>query len=88
MDALHEHWASGEPIVLPVIQQANCNGGCGNIDFKIVAWVALEISHLGNPSQDWTGTVVAYHATPEGATDGPHQPPADFPVVRTAVLTE
>lgn len=88
MDALYEHMASGEPIVLPVIKQANCSGGCGNIDFKIAAWVALEITFLGNPSQDWTGTVVEYHATPQGATDGDHQPPADFPVVRTATLTE
>ncbi len=88
MAALNAHWANSEPIIVPVIKQASCNGGCGNIDFKIVAWVALRITYVGNPSQDWTGTVVEYHATPAGYYDGPNLPPASFPVVRTASLTE
>lgn len=86
--ALNAHMSSGEPIIVPVIKQASCNGGCGNIDFKIVAWVALQVTNVGNPSEDWTGTVVQFHATPAGYTDGPDLPPVSFPAVRSASLTE
>ncbi|MEX1103820.1 MAG: hypothetical protein WED87_06205 [Dehalococcoidia bacterium] len=50
--------------------------------------MALKITSVGNPSEDWTGTVVQYHATPAGATGGNHTPPSDFPVLGTATLTE
>ena len=86
--SLNAHMSSGEPIIVPVIEKAKCTGGCNDIDFKIVAWVALKVTNVGNPSQDWTGTVVQYHATPAGYTNGPSLPPTTFPSVRSATLTE
>lgn len=85
--ALDAHLASGEPIILPVIQSATCTGGCNNIQFKIVAWVALRVTHRGNASQNWDGVIVANYATPQGFTGG-STPPSTFPVVRTARLLE
>ncbi len=87
IDALDRHVANGRPIVVPVVEAARCTGGCGNIDFKIVAWVALKISDVGNPSQPWTGEVVANYTVPQG-TSGGSSPPSSFPAVRTIRLVE
>jgi hypothetical protein len=84
---LDDHVASGEPILVPVIAEAECTGGCGTIRFKIVAWVALKLDPRGNASQDWTGTVVGNYSTPHGATGGSHSPPSDYPAVYTLGLT-
>jgi len=82
---LDAHIASGKPIIVPVVQQASCAGGCGNIQFKIVAWVALKITSRGNAASDWTGTVVNW-STPSGSTTGGTPPPPSFPSVRTITL--
>ena len=86
-DALDAHIASGEPILVPVISEAHCTGGCNDIDFKIVAWVALRITSRGNASQPWSGTVVANYGTPYGSTSGPVEPPAEL-ATRMALLVE
>jgi Flp pilus assembly protein TadG len=85
---LQAHMASGEPIIVPVVQQADCTGGCGAIKFKIVAWVALKITSVGNPSQPWTGVVVdnALTSGKKGSTTGPYAPPSGFPAPRTVTL--
>lgn len=80
LDALDAHIASGEPIVLPVVSAVSCTGGCGEIKFKIVAWVALKITARGNPSKAWTGKVVEW-SSPAVRTAGPQQAPAAFPSV-------
>jgi Flp pilus assembly protein TadG len=84
---LDAHIASGEPIIVPVVEQATCTGGCGTIQFKIVAWVALRITSRGNASSAWTGTVVNW-SIPAGTSTGGTPPPASFPSVRTISLAE
>jgi Flp pilus assembly protein TadG len=80
--ALDAHVASGKPVIIPVITAATCTGGCGTIQFKIVAWVALKLNPRGNPSQPWTGTVVDW-SVPDGETGG-NEPPTGFPAVYIA----
>jgi hypothetical protein len=87
LDALDAHIASGEPIILPVISEAQCTGGCGEIKFKIVACVALKITSRGNASQAWTGTVVNW-SSPKGYSGGPSAPPVSFASVWTRGLID
>jgi Flp pilus assembly protein TadG len=58
LEALHEHYLSGEPVILPVIGAARDCGGVGQtpcvfpddgsttqgVQFKIVAWVAIRLT--------------------------------------------
>jgi len=81
LDALHDHYVKGTPILVPVVKAANCTGGCSNINYKIVAWVAIKLtadpSNLP-PSQPWKGTVVANWSSPKGDTSGDTPPPTSY----------
>jgi hypothetical protein len=96
--ALHEHYISGKPVILPVIGAARDCGGNGEeacvmpvtgqnvegIQFKIIAWVALELTNdplVTDPAYPWTGTVVAHYASPKGESGGGQVPPAIAPRV-------
>ncbi|MCK9517479.1 MAG: pilus assembly protein TadG-related protein [Dehalococcoidia bacterium] len=97
VQALHEHYLSGRPIIVPVIQAAReCNGSTGiscpggDIQFKIVGWVALELTAdpLTLPSSaDWQGRVIANYSSPAGAINGQHQPPSEWQT-RTSWMVE
>lgn len=89
IDALMWHASTGHPILVPVVSEAHCTGGCGTIDFKVVAWVALLLdpNFDANPSVTWTGTVVEGYAISKGSTEGPVQPPEELATL-TYTLTE
>lgn len=89
---LHEHYLSGKPIILPVIGAARDCGGSGEepctipntgqnvegIQFKIIAWVAIELTNdplYTDPAFPWTGTVVAHYSSPKGESGGGYVPP-------------
>lgn len=85
--ALDAHIASGEPAIFPVITAAHCTGGCGTIQFKIVAWVAMRLNPRGPLSQPWTGTVVDWALPPgDNLSTGGTTPPPSFPSLWTARL--
>jgi hypothetical protein len=84
--ALDAHVASGVPIVVPVISAAQCTGNCGNLQFKIVGWIALKLNPRGTPATTWSGTVVSY-ASADAYSNGPSVPPTDFPTVWSATLS-
>ena len=89
--ALDQHYADDEPIVLPVIEAAKCTGGCGTLQFEIVAWVCIDLDARGNASQDWTGTVIGWCPAPitsVGYTDQGTVPPDTFPNPRTVQLID
>jgi hypothetical protein len=95
IQALHEHYISGEPIILPVISEAkDCNqcplpdasgANAQGVQFKIVAWVAIKLTSdpLNQPSsQPFNGTVVANYSSPHGHSGGNQTlPPAIAPRV-------
>lgn len=89
IDALLWHASTGHPILVPVISEAFCEVGCGTIEFKIVAWVALMLdpNFDANPDEAWTGTVVEDYAISKGSTEGSAQPPAELATL-TYLLTE
>lgn len=81
LDALHDHYVKGTPILVPVVKAANCTGGCSNISYKIVAWVAIKLTADPStlpPSQPWKGTVVANWSSPKGDTSGNTPPPTSY----------
>lgn len=89
LDALHDHYVNKRPILLPVVSGARTVGSDG-IEFKIVAWVALELT--ADPSTlpssaDWQGRVVAHYATSKGSTTGSTPPPTQY-ATRTIMLIE
>lgn len=97
LQELHEHYLSGQPIILPVIEAArDCGGsgtasctapGGGNVEgvqFKIVAWVAVRLTNdplYTDPAFGWTGEVVAHYSSPLGESGGEPPPPAISPRV-------
>lgn len=93
IEALHDHYINKRPIILPVVAAVrDCNGNTGiecpggNIQFKIVAWVAVQLTvdPLTVPSSvAWQGKVVAHYATSKGSTGGPHQPPSQYATRKT-----
>lgn len=100
LQALHDHYVSGEPIILPVIGAAkDCNqcplpeGAEGaneqGVQFKIVAWVAIKLTSdpLYQPSSaPFNGTVVANYSSPHGHSGGNQTlPPAIAPRVVTLI---
>jgi Flp pilus assembly protein TadG len=99
IDALHEHYVSGEPIILPVISAArDCNGcplpdGSGSaqgVQFKIVAWVAVKLTvdpANVSSSKPFEGTVVANYSSPHGQGGGEQNIPTDI-APRTVKLLE
>ena len=95
ISALHDHYVSGKPIILPVISAAkDCNqcplpaGAGGNeqgVQFKIVAWVAIKLTvdpSQISASQPFQGTVVAQYSSPKGSSGGTQTlPPSIAPRV-------
>lgn len=89
--ALSAKYAANEPVILPVITAANCSGGCSNIDFKIVGFIALELTvdpGAVNANTPLIGRVVGEWSTPKGSTNGSSVPPSNFPTVFTYGLTQ
>lgn len=81
LSALHDHYVKGTPIIVPVVKAANCTGGCNDINYKIVAWVAIKLTADPSglpPSQPWKGTVVANWSSPKGDTSGNTPPPTSY----------
>lgn len=97
IQALHEHFVNKRPIIVPVIEAVrdcggntgiNCSGG--DIQFKIVGWVALELTvdPLTAPSSaSWQGKVIANYSSPKGAIDGQNKPPTAWQT-RTTWMVE
>ncbi|MGE5595855.1 MAG: pilus assembly protein TadG-related protein [Hyphomicrobiales bacterium] len=95
--ALHEHYLSHEPIIVPVIGAVrDCNGNTGincpggDIQFKIVAWVALELTvdpQTAPSSWAWQGKVIGNYSTAKGALDGQYSPPSQY-ATRTNTMVE
>jgi Flp pilus assembly protein TadG len=97
---LHDHYVSGEPIIIPVITGArNCNGNTGinctcptglspcDMQFKIVAWVALKLTNdPASTNNSWEGTVVGNYAGPPGSSSGSNQPPSAIATKNTTLV--
>ncbi len=85
LNALMAHVGpNAAPIILPVVAQARCTNGCDEVEFRVVAWVALQLDEdfSTNPARPWSGTVVANYAASYGSTSGTTQPTTEF-VTRT-----
>lgn len=89
IDALHEHYVSGKPIILPVITKGTCStSNCGTLDFKIVGWVALKLTvDPGSSNGDFKGDVVGDFMSTKGVGGG-YQPGGGYPVISSISMTK
>jgi Flp pilus assembly protein TadG len=99
LQALHDHYVTGKPIILPVISAAkDCNqcplpagsdATVQGVQFKIVAWVAIKLTAdpLTLPSSTpFQGNVVANYSSPDGFSGGNQTlPPTLAPRVVTLI---
>lgn len=84
--ALHDHYLSGKPIILPVITKGNCTDNCGTLNFTIIGWVALKLTNdPGSTNGDFKGDVVGTFLTSKGAGGG-YVPGGSFPPIKTISL--
>lgn len=95
---LSRHYHDGTPIILPVIDEARDCGGSGQascvypdtggnvqgVQFRIVAWVAVELTvdPANIPtSQPYVGNIVAHYSSWRGESGGEPPPPEISPRV-------
>ncbi len=87
IDALHAHFASGKPIILPVITYGSCTNNCGTLTFTIVGWVALRLTvDPGSTSGDFKGDVVGNFLSQKGVGGG-YVPGGSYPPIKTITMT-
>ena len=88
IDALHAHYLSGVPIILPVITKGNCTNNCGTLNFTIVGWVAIKLTvDPGSSNGDFKGDVVGNFLSQKGVGGG-YQPGGGYPMIKTVTLSQ